>query len=180
MTGSGPDGAVALVGLSGTGKSTVAPRLAQRCGGRSVDLDECLVERLGASTDQIFRRDGEAAFRRAERLELERVLDAAALDVGTLVLATGGGVVLDERNRRALRRCTVVWLRASVDELVARLSDTQESRPLLAGDARAALGRLESERTALYEEVADIVIDVDGVEIEDVVERVAAMLTERR
>ncbi len=180
MSASGPAGPVALVGLSGTGKSTVAPRLAQRYGGRSVDLDERLVERLGASADEVFRREGEAAFRCAERLELERVLDETALGVGTLVLATGGGVVLDERNRRALERCTVVWLRASVDELVDRLRHTEESRPLLAGDARAALERLDAERATLYESVADVVVDVDGVGVDVVVERVAATLAERR
>lgn len=180
MSAAGPAGPVALVGLSGTGKSSVAPKLAERWGSVAVDLDDCLAERFGASAQEVFRREGEAAFRRAERAELVRLLEDAGRAPAGLVLATGGGAVLDASNRESLRRCTVVWLRASVDELVERLRTADEPRPLLAGDARGALQRLEAERSVLYEAVADVVVDVDGVGVDEVVDRVAAAVAERR
>lgn len=167
---------MALVGLSGTGKSTLAPLLAARTGRIALDLDRMVEQRLGGSVAEIFERDGEPAFRAAERDELDEALSGPPC-----VLATGGGVVLDAENRAALRgRARVVWLRAAVDELHARLADTAEARPLLAGDARFALHRLAEERDALYAEVADAVLDVDGVAPEDLVAEVLAAIGERR
>lgn len=152
---------VALVGLSGSGKSTLAPLLATRLGRTSVvDLDRAVEERLGATVAEIFERDGEAVFRSAETEALAEALSGAAS-----VVATGGGVVLSPENRALLRSSAVtVWLRAHPDHLQQRLSGTTEARPLLEGDPEFALSRLASERDALYSGVADVVVDVEGLD----------------
>jgi shikimate kinase len=152
---------VALVGLSGSGKSTLAPVLASRLGGRSVvDLDRVVEERFAQTVADIFAERGEAAFRDAESDAL-----LAALAGPPAVIATGGGVVLDAGNRRALSAdAFVVWLRAHPSHLEQRLSGPTEARPLLEGDREFALARLSEERAALYGAVADVVIDVEGMD----------------
>lgn len=150
---------VALVGLSGTGKSEVAPLLAARLGLRTVDLDDLVVARAGVSVAELFERDGEDAFRALESRELREQLDGPPA-----VLATGGGVVLDGSNRRLLvERCRVVWLRTPVDVLVDRLERDAEQRPLLQGDAATTLRRLAAEREALYAEVAGVVVATEDL-----------------
>ncbi len=155
---------IALVGLSGSGKSTLAPVLASRLGSRHVvDLDRIVEARFGESVADIFRLRGEAAFRDAEADAL-----ATALTGPPAVIATGGGVVLDPENRRALvSDAFVVWLRAHPDHLEQRLSGPTEARPLLEGDRAFALARLSEERAALYGAVADLVVDVEGLDPSD-------------
>ena len=164
---------VVLVGLSGSGKSTAAPLIASRTGRVVVDLDRVVSERVGRTVAELFAEpDGEARFR---VLETEALLDA--LSGPPAVIATGGGVVLSPANRSSLRGDThVVWLRAHPSRLAARLADTTEARPLLDGDVEFALQRLSEERAALYDEVADVVIDVDGVDPVSVAEEVIAGL----
>lgn len=164
---------VALVGLSGAGKSTVAPLLANRLGARSaVDLDVVVSGQLGRSAEQAFAELGEAAFRQAETDAL-----LSSLAGPPSVIATGGGVVLDADNRAALRaRAVVIWLRAHPDHLAARLADSSEARPLLQGDPEFALRRLASEREALYADVADHVVDVEGVDPGDLADELARIL----
>ncbi len=160
---------LALVGLSGSGKSTVAPLLVSRVGADVVvDLDRMIEARLGRTVAEIFATDGEAAFRAAET----RVL-AEALAGPPAVIATGGGVVLNASNRQMLgTSARVVWLRAAPELLGRRLEDTTEARPLLDGDAAFALHRLSGERSALYAQVADITVDVDGMTPSDVVQEI--------
>lgn len=163
-----------LVGLSGAGKSTLAPLLVTRTG-RSVlvDIDHEVEQRAGRTVAEIFEADGEAAFR---ELETEALIEA--LHGPPAVIATGGGVVVEAENRRALRAGpTVVWLRGEVDHLAQRLADTTDSRPLLAGDPHFALRRLADEREALYAEVADLVVDVDGADPRDLADELAARLS---
>jgi shikimate kinase len=165
---------IALVGLSGSGKSTVAPLVAARRGlGAPVDLDRVVERRTGRPVHELFADDGEASFR---RLESDALADALAGP--PVVIATGGGVVLDAENRRLLRSgAAVVWLRGSPVHLASRLADTTEARPLLSGDAEFALHRLAEERAALYSEVADVVVDVDGVDPVTVADEVVRALT---
>ncbi len=149
---------IVLVGLSGTGKSAIATRLGRHLGCSVLDTDRMVERRAGATVADVFARDGEAAFRQAERIAL---LDALAGPAA--VIATGGGVVLDAGNRRDIGdSATVVWLRADPAELAERLTGSREARPLLAGDAAAALRRLDAERSPLYAEVADVVVDTTG------------------
>lgn len=141
-----------LVGPMAAGKSSIGRRLARRFGLAFVDLDAEIVARTGASVNLIFEHEGEAGFRRRET----EVLDDVSARHG-LVLATGGGSVLAEGNRRLLReRGFVVWLKATVDQQLARTANDR-SRPLLATpDRRGRLEALAREREPLYAEVADL------------------------
>jgi shikimate kinase len=144
-----------LVGLMGAGKTTVGRALAQRTGLQFVDSDHEIERREGCSIAEIFARDGEAGF---------RDIEAAVIDELTrrhgIVLATGGGAVLREASRRALHgRGSVVYLRASPDELAHRTRHDR-NRPLLqTADPRARLRELFRQRDPLYREAAHFVID---------------------
>ena len=140
--------AIALVGLPGSGKSSVGRQLARRLGGAFIDSDSVIEQRIGEPIRSFFEREGEQAV----------IAELANSAQG--VLATGGGAVLREANRRVLhRRCCVVYLRSSPEELQRRLRhDTQ--RPLLqVADPRAKLQQLYRERDPLYRETAHFVIE---------------------
>lgn len=166
-------GHLALVGLSGTGKSTLAPLLARSGGAIVVDLDRTVAATVGMSVQEYFDEHGESAFRSLESQAL-----ADALAGPPAVIATGGGVVLEQQNRAMLRdSATVIWLRAHPTHLAQRLADTSEARPLLDGDAEFALHRMAAERDALYSEVADLVVDVEGADprslADEILERIS-------
>lgn len=163
---------VVLVGLSGSGKSTLAPLIASRLGGHlAVDLDRMITERLGRTIQEVFASDGEGSFREAETDAL-----IEALDGPPAVIATGGGVVLDVENRALLRSAHVVWLDAHPSHLEQRLEGTTEARPLLDGDPGFALSRLHEERAALYAQVADVTVDVEGASPLEIADEIVAAL----
>jgi shikimate kinase len=153
-----------LVGLMGAGKSTVGQRCAARLARAFVDTDD-VVERLaGMPIAEFFATAGEAAFRDLER---DAVADVCA-SPEPLVVACGGGTVLDADNRRRLNASGfVVWLQAPVDVLTERCGDGRD-RPLLAGGPRAALARLLALREPAYEAVADVAVDTAGRDIDEV------------
>lgn len=148
-------GNVFLVGMMGAGKSTVGKALARRLGREFVDCDREIVERTGVPIATIFEIEGEAGFRRRE----SAVLAELAARPG-VVVATGGGAVLADGNRRLMRdHGTVVYLHADLDHLHERTRhDT--GRPLLAtGDRRATLAALLEARDPLYREAAHVVVE---------------------
>lgn len=146
-----------LVGMMGSGKSTVGKRLARELGRAFVDADQAIEARAGATVAEVFARDGEPAFRSLEAEVLAGLLDRPE----PVVIATGGGAVLDDGTRARLRaEAVVVWLRASPRTLANRVRP-DGSRPLLADDPAAALRRIAEERAPLYEEVASVTVDVD-------------------
>ena len=165
-----------IVGMMGSGKSTVGRRLADLMGLDFVDADGVIEERAGADIGWIFDVEGEDGFRHRE----EQVLDGLSQRRG-IVLATGGGAVLREANRRRLReRGMVVYLRGSVDIIVARTRHDRR-RPLLQGvDVRERLADLLAQRTPLYEEVAHVVVDTDEGSALRVAERVRAAIVAHR
>ena len=141
-----------------------------------VDADNVIEERAGADISWIFDVEGEDGFRKRE----EQVLDTLSQRTG-IVLATGGGAVLREANRRHLHeRGVVVYLRGTVDIIVARTRHDRR-RPLLQGvDARERLADLLEQRTPLYEEVAHVVVDTDEGSAQRVAERVLEAVTAHR
>jgi shikimate kinase len=148
---------VVLVGLMGTGKTTVGRLLAERLGRDLCDSDAMVEARTGRTVRQIWEADGEPAYRVEETSALHDALDS----VDPRVVAAAGGVVLRAENRRALKAAdaTVVWLRAAPEVLVER-AVTGEHRPLLDQDPLARLREMASARDSLYREVADVEVDV--------------------
>ena len=139
----------------GAGKTTIGRRLAEALGMDFADSDQEIEARTGASIPWIFDVEGEAGFRKRETAMIDELTQRP-----NLVLATGGGAVLDPVNRRHLQsRGTVVYLHADIDELLERTCKDR-NRPLLqTADPRARLEALMAEREPLYREVADIVFE---------------------
>ncbi len=155
---------VVLVGMPGSGKSTVGLLVAKRIGCGFVDVDAEVERREGCSVAELFDRIGEEAFRSEERNCLARLLTSP----GQVVIAPGGGAILDERTRAELQvlqsasaGCVVVWLAPSLEELARRVGDGA-GRPLLRPDPSARLAALLGERERLYAEVAGVVVDTTG------------------
>jgi len=167
-----PRSNVYLIGPMGSGKTAVGKRLATLLGKQFLDSDAEIERRCGVDIPYIFEKEGEARFR-----ERERDVIAALTALDGVVVATGGGAVLDPKNRERLAATgTVVYLEATVD---AQLKRTQPSRnrPLLkAGDPRAILERLMSIRRPLYESLADIRIETTGRQVGAVAADVKAAL----
>ena len=144
-----------LVGLMGAGKSTVGRHLAKRLGKSFIDSDHEIERRTGVKIPVIFDIEGEAGFRLREQQVIHELTDRQ-----DIVLATGGGAVLNPENREDLHTLgTVIYLRANVDDLFAR-TRRDKNRPLLqTPDPRARLTELFLQRDPLYKEIAHIVID---------------------
>ena len=141
--------------MMGAGKTTVGKILARRLKRRFYDSDQETERRCGVRIAVIFEIEGEAGFRARETAALSEL---SALE--GIVLATGGGAVLGERNRRALQaRGTVIYLRARPSDLLQRVRQDR-NRPLLGGaDRLGRLAELFEERDPLYREVADLVVE---------------------
>jgi shikimate kinase len=159
-----------LIGMMGSGKSTVGKILAHQLGYRFFDTD-ILIEKVTQSTiTEIFAKEGEAYFRQMEHQVLSEV--AACTQS---VIATGGGIVLKSENWGYLRHGVIVWLSAPVELLVERLA-ADDTRPLLAQrDLSAKLTQLLAERHHLYQE-ADLVIPITA---EQTPEAIAAQILEQ-
>jgi shikimate kinase len=146
--------ALVLVGMPGSGKSTIGKRLATRLSRPFVDCDHELEERCGVSVATVFDIEGEAGFRERE----SRLLDELVKQPD-IIIATGGGAVLADQNRQLLNdAATVIYLQASLGELWNRLRNDRK-RPLLQGNhPKQRLANLLEEREALYEWVADVTV----------------------
>ncbi|MBV1960189.1 MAG: shikimate kinase AroK [Oleibacter sp.] len=148
---------VYLVGPMGAGKSTIGRLLSQELKFEFYDSDKVIEERCGADIPWIFDKEGEAGFREREVSVIEEMTG-----VSGIVLATGGGAILREENRRNLAsRGTVVYLCTSVEQQLSRTS-RDRNRPLLqTPNPEQVLRSLFAERDPLYRSVADIVIETD-------------------
>ena len=164
---------VVLVGFMGTGKTAVARVLARRLGTEVVDTDALVTAEAGKPISRIFAEDGEPAFRRMETRVLEKL--AAASDTPRAnVIATGGGIVLKQRNWTLLRALgDVVCLSARPSTILDRVG-TADDRPLLAGSREEVLARinaLQGRRTQAYAQ-ADWICPTDGLTPEQVAGRI--------
>jgi len=157
----------------GAGKTTIGRILARKLGKRFIDSDHEIEARTGASIPWIFEIEGEASFRRREA---EVIRDLTAQD--GIVLATGGGAVLDPESRNYLKqRGHVIYLRASVASIMLRTSH-DKNRPLLqTADPRRKLEELTAHREPLYREIADLVIDTGRPNVQSMVQTILAQLS---
>jgi len=166
---------VVLIGLSGSGKSSVGEALARRLGWAFVDTDREVEREAGLRIHEIFVFEGEAGFRRRESDMLLRVLKGEQL-----VVSVGAGAVVDSANRACLASGNlVVLLEADVDTLLSRLKSDEESepRPMLAcDDPRERLLALKALRDPLYHAVAALRVSTEGKEVAGIVATIATQL----
>ena len=160
---------IVLVGMMGSGKTTVGRVLASRLRCDLLDTDAVVEAREGRTVRDIFAADVEEAFREIESEVLSELLSRP----GASVIAAAGGVVLRQQNRDALRAsgARVVWLSADPGMLADRVKGGVH-RPLLDGDPEGTLRRMYEQREAMYREVADVIVTVDGRSVTDVVDAV--------
>jgi shikimate kinase len=168
------DDHVVLIGMMGSGKTSVGRRVAEALDRPLVDTDALIEARTGRTVREIFEAEGEAAFRREE----VDAVEAAASWPEPAVIAAAGGVILDPVScEHLVRSGTVVWLQASVETLVERVRSGNH-RPLLGDDPEPVLRRLLAERRERYEALADAVVVVDDLSTEQVAECVLAACAE--
>ena len=154
-----------LVGPMGAGKSAVGRHLARQMHLNFIDSDDEIEARTGVDIPFIFEKEGEAGFRKREAV----VIDEVSRHDG-IVLATGGGAVMDPESRSRLgARGFVVYLYTSVDQQVRRTSRSR-GRPLLKGsdDTRDTLQKLLDKRDPMYREIADLVVETDNRKVSTV------------
>jgi shikimate kinase/3-dehydroquinate synthase len=162
---------VVLVGFMGSGKSSVGRLVAQSLGYRFEDMDRRIEDRAGRTIAEIFRDDGEEAFREMEREE------ARALSrLGERVVAAGGGAFARPETRALLQEgALTVWLRCDLDRILARVP-ADGSRPM-AGN-RAIMRALLAERESAYR-MADMVVDAGSGTLREVADRIVGLIEER-
>ena len=167
---------ITLIGYRGSGKTTVARPLAERLGWNWVDADTVIEQTAGRTIREIFADQGEPAFR-----ELERQVMAELLGRDRLVIAAGGGAILNPETRtRVLQAGPVIWLQASLSTLQARIQQdvtTAERRPNLTNTGGAAeIAQVLAVREPLYRECATLTLDTDTTPIPDLVDQILAHL----
>ena len=157
---------IVLVGLMGSGKTTVGRRLAHELNQDFFDTDHEIIDKTGVNIDYIFDIEGEEGFRERESKILENLCQ-----MSNIILATGGGIVILSRNRKILKNSgLVVYLCSSVDQLLNRTAKSK-TRPLLvnSSDRRKTIIDLLEARDAYYREVASYVVDTTGKKLHEVV-----------
>jgi shikimate kinase len=165
---------LALVGMMGSGKTTVGRRVAAALHRPFFDSDQMIEAREGRTVREIWLTDGEPAYRVLET----KVLEEALASPEAAVVAAAGGVVLKEENRRLLTRADVCTVRLVADpEVLVTRVGRQGHRPLLDEDPLTALRRLSSEREDLYREVADATVETGRTPIKAVTDEVLRVLT---
>lgn len=157
---------IVLVGMSGSGKTTVAYELNKLCGIQRIDCDE-LIEREFGNISNIFKKHGEEYFR-----DIETNIVISLSDIQSSVISTGGGCVLRRKNVDILKKLgKIVYLRTSVNEIEKRLKG-DKSRPLLAGDMKNKLQKMLLVRDPIYSAIADLIIDTDDLSPQEVAKEI--------
>ena len=162
---------IVLIGLMGTGKTTVGRRLARRLGRDFIDTDAEVESRTSRSVRDIFERDGESAFR---DIEASVVSDCVTREVPS-VIAAAGGAILRDSSRALIRDCeTVIWLDAPVELLVSRTASRPGNghRPLIDSDPAERLSSLKTDREHLYRETSVCRLDVSGFDVDGLVDHI--------
>jgi len=162
-----------LIGLMGTGKTTVGRQLSRKLKMEFYDSDRVIEERTGADIPLIFEKEGEDGFRKREVAIIDELTQKQ-----NIILATGGGAILNANNRNHLvNRGTVFYLKSNLKTLIERTSK-DKNRPLLHADepAEVILRRLLEQRGPLYEETADHVIETANNSIHSVIQAIIKSL----
>jgi shikimate kinase len=164
-----------LVGLMGSGKSTIGKLLASRLSLPLVDSDKMIIAEEGKDIPSIFAEVGEAGFRNIESACLKEALNSYE----DQVIATGGGAVLSQENRSLMKKHRkVVWLDASPETLAKRIAGDR-NRPLLDDvDPLEKMKALTVQRNPLYAEIADLKIDTEQLTTKQAVDKITAFLSE--
>ncbi len=170
---------IVLIGYRGSGKSTVGRKLATRLKLRFVDIDDLIEERQGVPISDIVKSHGWGHFRKLERSAIEEISKE-----DRLIIAPGGGAVLDTENVEALRKNGfIIWLKAGKQTLLKRLSQdpwTNTQRPTLTGKETAEeFKEVMSLREPIYEKASEIQIDTSMIDIDTVVENVLTVLKDK-
>ena len=160
---------MAIIGYMGSGKTAVGHPLARTLGWQFVDLDRVIVMATGSEVPEIFRASGEEHFRNLEHRALLEALDGTR----KRVVACGGGIILRPENRRLLERAATVFLKEEIETLYDRTRG--DDRPLRA-DSLEAFERRYAGRLPLYEEVADLKVEVRGRPPGEVAQEIARWL----
>lgn len=169
---------VVLVGMTASGKTSVANEIARRLDIVSLDTDDMVQKLDGRSVREIFAQDGEVVFR---QLESQVLNDALSEGTPTVIAVAAGAVTVEENRARlaeaAQRGCAdIVWLRCDVSALVPRVQ-AEGHRPLLDNDAAGTLQHMASTRTPLYEAVATRSVDTDGHDVSKVAELIIDLVS---
>lgn len=163
-----------LIGMMGSGKSTVGARLARRLDRPFVDVDDHIAQRMGCTIAQLWGERGEAAFRGLEAAAIARLAEDTPS-----VYATGGGVVLDAANVATMRASgAVVWLTARTETLAKRVGNASGRPLLLDADATARLAAILEARRHLYEAASHVRVPTDGLSRDEVTARIEAWWNE--
>lgn len=162
-----------LVGPMGAGKTTIGRQLARKLGMQFLDSDRVIEERTGADIPLIFEKEGEDGFRKREQAVIDELTSQE-----NLVLATGGGVILNADNRKALaQRGLVIYLHSDLKSLVERTSK-DHNRPLLhtGEDPRSVLRQIMEIREPLYRETANFTVDTSNTSIRNVIQAIISQI----
>jgi shikimate kinase len=168
---------IVLIGMRGSGKTTVGKILAQKLGKEFIEMDELIAQKAGLSIPEIVEKHGWEKFRDVEE---EIAGEVAGRD--NIINASGGGVVTREKNIAELKKSGVlVWLQAGADTLVKRIGEDNERPPLVSGRTwREDIEMTLAERESLYQQAADLTINTENKTPEEVVEMVMSLLTTER
>ena len=156
----------------GAGKTTIGTKLAEALNKRFIDSDKEIEQKTGANIPLIFELEGEEGFRKRESEVLQELTNEK-----DIVLATGGGAILREENRRYLaQRGVVIYLRAPLEQLLHRTAK-DKNRPLLqTGNPQKTLAKILETRECYYREVADIVYETDKKTIKEIIKDIIKQL----
>jgi shikimate kinase len=164
---------VFLVGMPGSGKSTIGRGLAKALHRPFIDLDQAIEDRCGVAIPVIFEIEGEQGFRKRESMVLQEVTASQS----NAVVATGGGAILAQQNRKVIAdRGVVIYLKASLDELVRRTSRDRNRPLLVTDDPKARLQALFDQRSPLYEQAADLVFETGAAGVSATVQLIVSQL----
>ncbi|MDL1970804.1 MAG: shikimate kinase AroL [Candidatus Desulfofervidaceae bacterium] len=165
---------IVFIGFRATGKTTVGKMIAQSLGRKFVDTDVLIEERAGQTIAEIVKKEGWSGFRQREKTIIKELTQQHSL-----VIAVGGGAVLEEENVRYLKQNGIlIWLKASPETICKRLNQdkkTDSQRPSLTGkEVTAEIKEVLNQRLPIYQKVADIEIDTEKHSLEEIVRLVIA------